>query len=105
VADIDEMSAARKRRNVVVLRTFSKYLGLAGLRIGYAIADPHLVRIAEVGRPPFNVASPSVAAAAAVLDDSDFINRTTSIFSAENDYSLPHWQNRTQSFCAVTTRI
>jgi histidinol-phosphate/aromatic aminotransferase/cobyric acid decarboxylase-like protein len=105
VPDIDEMSAAheetifivdealinpgeagasplaRKRRNVVVLRTFSKYLGLAGLRIGYAIADPHLVRIAEVGRPPFNVASPSVAAAAAVLDDPDFINRTTSILA------------------------
>ncbi|WP_321340186.1 aminotransferase class I/II-fold pyridoxal phosphate-dependent enzyme [Breoghania sp.] len=72
--------------NVVVLRTFSKFYGLAGLRIGYAVASPRLVDVANVGRPPFNVALPSLAAAAAALGDSAFVERCAAIFAEESAY-------------------
>lgn len=76
----------KQLRNVVVMRTFSKYFGLAGLRIGYAVADPHLVAIAEVGRPPFNLAAPSVEAAVAALADEAFLVRCKATFAAESAF-------------------
>ena len=62
--------AARRRREedvaagrrVVVLRTFSKIFGLAGLRLGYAVADPELVRYLDVVQEPFNVNRAALAA-------------------------------------------
>jgi len=72
-----------RHANLVVLRTFSKYFGLAGTRVGYAIAAPELVRAAEVGRPPFNLARASIAAACAVLDDAAFLDRCRATFAEE----------------------
>lgn len=58
--------------NVVVLRTFSKYYGLAGARVGYLIAAPELVTVLRKVRAPFSVSSLAQAAALAVLDHPDF---------------------------------
>ncbi len=69
--------------NLVVLRTFSKYFGLAGARVGYAIASPELIAAAEVGRPPFNLALASVEAARAVLQDVEFLNTCRATFAQE----------------------
>jgi histidinol-phosphate aminotransferase len=55
--------------NVVVTRTFSKAYGLAGLRIGYAIADAGLVECLHRVRPPFPVSRVALAGAMAALDD------------------------------------
>jgi histidinol-phosphate aminotransferase len=55
--------------NVVVTRTFSKAYGLAGLRIGYAIADPGLVECLNRVRPPFPVSRVAMSAAQAALAD------------------------------------
>jgi histidinol-phosphate aminotransferase len=55
------------RRPVVVLRTFSKIFGLAGLRLGYALAAPELVRYLQVVQEPFNVNRPALVAGAASL--------------------------------------
>jgi len=60
------------RPNVVVLRTFSKIHGLAGLRVGYAIADPRMVRILRRLQLPFSVNSLAEAAAVAALGDESF---------------------------------
>ena len=57
--------------DLVVLRTFSKYYGLAGARIGYLIGSPELVSILRKIRPPFSVNSLAQAAALAVLDCPD----------------------------------
>ena len=54
---------------VVVLRTFSKAYGLAGLRVGYGVAHPDIVVMMEKARQPFNVNSLAQAAAVAALDD------------------------------------
>jgi histidinol-phosphate aminotransferase len=72
--------------NLVVLRTFSKYFGLAGARVGYAMAAPELVRAAEVGRPPFNLARASVEAARAVLGDAAFLDMCRTTFAEEREY-------------------
>ncbi len=64
------------RPNVVVLRTFSKAYGLAGLRIGYGAASKEMVDYLHKVRQPFNVNSVAQAAAVAALDDSFFLWRT-----------------------------
>jgi len=63
----------RDCNNVLVLRTFSKYFGLAGMRVGYAIGAPAVLHIVEHGRPPFNVSHAAEAAAIAALEDASFI--------------------------------
>jgi histidinol-phosphate aminotransferase len=60
----DDVAAGRA---VVVLRTFSKIFGLAGLRLGYAIAAPELVPYLQTVQEPFNVNRPALVAGAASL--------------------------------------
>jgi histidinol-phosphate aminotransferase len=60
-------------RNLVVTRTFSKAHALAGLRVGYAVADAGLVAVMERVRESFNVNSVGLAAAQAVLGDEDHL--------------------------------
>ncbi len=64
------------RKNVIVLRTFSKAYGLAGLRIGYGIADKELIAALNYARQPFNANAMAQAAALAALDDDDHIAKT-----------------------------
>lgn len=59
-------------RNVVVLRTLSKAFGLAGMRIGYAIADPEVCRVIDHIREPYYVSGPACAAALAALADHEW---------------------------------
>ena len=61
--------------NLLVTKTFSKAYGLAGLRIGYALAHPDVAELMNRVRQPFNVSSLGLVAAAAALDDDDFIAR------------------------------
>src|SRR5215470_670221 len=65
----DTLRFVREGRNVVVLRTFSKIHGLAGLRIGYGIARPDLIEVLHKTRQPFNVNSIAHAGALAALND------------------------------------
>ncbi|MBU0629924.1 MAG: histidinol-phosphate transaminase [Candidatus Margulisbacteria bacterium] len=62
--------------NVVFLRTFSKYYGLAGLRIGYALADPLLASPMFKAKLPFNVNRLAQSAALAALSDRAFLEKT-----------------------------
>lgn len=65
-----------KDRNVIILRTFSKAYGLAGLRIGYGLANAELVDCMNRVRQPFNVNMPAQAAALASLDDLRHLKRS-----------------------------
>jgi histidinol-phosphate aminotransferase len=62
--------------NVVVLRTFSKIVGLAGLRIGYGVAQKECIALLQKVRQPFNVNAVAQAGALAALDDTAHIRRT-----------------------------
>ena len=72
----DGMALAKAHDNVVVMRTFSKAYGLAGLRVGYAVARPWVWDAVDRIRPTFNVNSLAQVAAAAALDDADHLTRT-----------------------------
>ena len=64
------------RPNLLLMRTFSKIFGLAGLRIGYGIAHPDLIAAFEKVRQPFNINAIAQAGALAALDDAAHIQRT-----------------------------
>lgn len=74
--DFPKSSNYIKNKNVIVLKTFSKAYGLAGLRIGYALARQELISYMERCRQPFNVNSVAQAAAIAALGDRKFLKRT-----------------------------
>lgn len=62
--------------NLMVARTFSKSYGLAGLRVGYAVSHPQVADLMNRVRPPFNVSSVALAAAAAALNDEEHLQRS-----------------------------
>src|SRR5271170_5676900 len=64
------------RKNLILMRTFSKIYGLAGLRIGYGIANAEFVFALEKVRQPFNVNSLAQTAAIAALDDDEHVRKT-----------------------------
>ncbi|USX13066.1 histidinol-phosphate transaminase [Oxalobacteraceae bacterium OTU3CAMAD1] len=66
----------KKYPNLLVSRTFSKAYGLAGLRVGFGIAQPALTDLMNRIRQPFNVNSMAQAAAIAALNDKDFLKRS-----------------------------
>lgn len=72
----DSLSYLKKKKKVIILRTFSKAYGLAGLRLGYAITLPELVTYMERIRQPFNVNLLAQAAGLAALEDKDFLKKT-----------------------------
>lgn len=68
--------------NLILTRTLSKAYGLAGLRVGFALAHPEVADIINRVRQPFNVNSMALAAAAAALDDDDFVRRSRDLNDA-----------------------
>lgn len=79
----DSLGLVRRYPNVVVLRTFSKAYGLAGLRIGYAVADPDIVTALGKVYVPFTATTVSQAAAIASIDAADELLARTDAVVAE----------------------
>jgi histidinol-phosphate aminotransferase len=75
----DTIRYVQEGRNVVVLRTFSKIYGLAGLRVGYGLARPEIVRLIEKVREPFNVNLIAQAAACEALRDTAHLERSARV--------------------------
>jgi histidinol-phosphate aminotransferase len=67
--------------NLLLMRTFSKIYGLAGLRIGYGIGHPDFIAALEKIRQPFNINSVAQAGALAALDDTKHVGKTRKINS------------------------
>ncbi|HWM44035.1 MAG TPA: histidinol-phosphate transaminase [Burkholderiales bacterium] len=72
----DTVKLVKRHPNLVVTRTFSKAYGLAGLRVGYALAQASVADVMNRVRQPFNVNSIALTAAAAALDDMEFVARS-----------------------------
>ena len=79
----DSFGLVRAHGNVVVLRTFSKAYGLAGLRVGYAVGDPDIITALGKVYVPFSATSISQAAAIASLDAADELLARTDAVVAE----------------------
>ena len=74
-----------KRRPIVVLRTFSKVYGLAGLRVGYGVAPDWCVTELDKIRPPFNVSIPAQAAAQAAFGDAPHVRKAVEMNTSERE--------------------
>jgi histidinol-phosphate aminotransferase len=75
----DAVQWVKRFPNLVLSRTFSKAYGLAGLRVGYGVAQPALTDLMNRVRQPFNVNSIAQAAAVAALADADFLERSRAL--------------------------
>jgi len=82
----DSVKLLKRHPNLVITRTFSKAYGLAGLRVGYALAHASVADVMNRVRQPFNVNSIALTAARAALDDMEFVARSY----AENLQGLRH---------------
>jgi imidazoleglycerol phosphate dehydratase HisB len=74
-----------EHENLIVLRTFSKWAGIAGLRLGYAVASRPIAQALERLRPPYNVNAAAVVAALATFEDMDHVKATLSAVVAERE--------------------
>jgi len=74
------------QRLIVTLRTFSKIFGLAGVRAGYAVARPEIIRLLNNVRQPFNVTSLAQVAVVAAMDDRAHIAETLRVNAEGMDY-------------------
>ena len=82
----DTMKFVREGRNVILLRTFSKIQGLAGLRIGYGIGPADLVNVLQKTRQPFNANAIAQAGALAGLQDDEHQSKTRRITDEGRTY-------------------
>lgn len=75
--DIETMlPLVKEKENVIVLRTFSKIYGLAGLRVGYGIAAPEMIDLLSRKLPAFNTNKAAVEAAKASLEDEEYVKKS-----------------------------
>jgi len=88
----DALRLVRGGRRVLVLRTFSKIYGLAGLRIGYGIGPADLVALLNRLRAPFNTSSLAQVAATAALQDTQHVARTRALTEAGRKYLTEQFQ-------------
>jgi histidinol-phosphate aminotransferase len=82
----DGLALRRKYPNVVVLRTFSKIYGLAGMRLGYGLARPEVVEYVDRVRPPFNTSLVAQAAGAAARGDSAHVAKSRALVLEERPF-------------------
>ena len=78
----DAMAYVKQGRNAIVLRTFSKIYGLAGLRIGYGISTTEIIDFLNRVRPPFNANSLAQRAALAAWGDDEHVAKSRAVNTA-----------------------
>ena len=84
--------------NLVVLRTFSKAYALAGMRVGYALADPGVIALLDRVRDSYNVSRLSQAAALAALADPGYYAGIIGKIKATRDFYADSWRARRRWF-------
>lgn len=94
----DSMKWYRRGKDILVLRTFSKVFGLAGLRIGYGIAKAEIIAEMNKLRPPFNTNSIAQAAAMKALGDREHVGKSREINEAGKAYLYRELERRGLSF-------
>src|SRR5207245_11515875 len=85
-------------RNGIVVRAFPKIHGLAGLRIGYAVARPDVIDVLHRTRQPFNVNSIAQAGALAALEDDAHLRETKRVIDEGRAYLQEQFAEMRVSF-------
>ncbi|WP_025763656.1 pyridoxal phosphate-dependent aminotransferase [Dyadobacter tibetensis] len=95
-ADTESMvSLLAKKKNVIVARTFSKIMGMAGIRVGYMAALPSFIeQISKITRGGMGISYTSIFAASASLDDKDFQGNTRKLNHEAKQYLYTELKNR-----------
>lgn len=91
--------------NLVVLRTFSKAYGLAGLRVGYAVSNSFIIDCLNRTRQPFNVNYLAQVAALAALSDKDFLKKTLTTVREQKKYLYSKFQKMNLKFIKSATNF
>lgn len=73
---LDSIELIKQYPNLIVMRTFSKAYGLAGLRLGYTVSNPQITQLLYNIQLPFSVNIAAIVAAQAAIQDQNFINKT-----------------------------
>ena len=89
----DSLGMVRQGRKIFVLRTFSKAASLAGLRVGYGIADPDAVALCHRIRQPFNVNTLAQVAALAALEDEAHTSEILLVIEAGKKFLYQEFQS------------
>lgn len=84
--DYPRSPAYLKKKNIIITRSFSKIYSLAGLRVGYGMADKKIIECLDKVREPFNVNSVAQAAALEALKDKNHVNRTVQSVEKQKSY-------------------
>ena len=105
VYDDYSISLVKKYPNLIVLRTFSKAYGLAGLRIGYAISHPQTIEALNRLRMPFNVNKLAQTAAIAALQDQEFIKKTVLINNQQKEFLYKNFDDLKISYIPSYTNF
>lgn len=85
-AEVNNVNLLKEYDNVFIIRTFSKVMGLAGLRIGYGLSNPNFIEKMSRIKPVFSVTVPSQKAVVATLDDKEYIKESTEKSIDEREY-------------------
>lgn len=83
---VNNVELLESHDNLFILRTFSKVMGLAGMRIGYGISNPQIISYMYRMKPVFSLTKLSQIAASATLDDKDYIKRSTELSVKSRDF-------------------
>jgi histidinol-phosphate aminotransferase len=82
----DNVELLNEYENLLILRTFSKVLGLAGMRIGYALASPEIIQYMYRVKPVFSLTKLSYVAALATLQDKEYIEHSRKVSVESREY-------------------
>jgi threonine-phosphate decarboxylase len=80
------VEVAVKTSNLLVLRSMTKFFGLAGLRLGYAVGNAKLIKQIQSVGPPWSVNIFAQAAGEAIIDDEEFKNKSMALLLKERDF-------------------
>lgn len=88
----DSLDYLKAGRNILILRTFSKIYGLAGLRVGYGITTPEIAELMNKVRQPFNTNAPGQAGALAALGDRKHVEKSIALNNEGKQYLYQSFQ-------------
>jgi histidinol-phosphate aminotransferase len=97
-SEVNNVDLIKDHKNIFILRTFSKVLGLAGMRIGYGLSNPKIIEYMYRVKPVFSLTKLSEVAASATLLDHDYIKRSTMISVESREFlytSMSKFENLT----------
>ncbi len=85
-SNTNNVNLLKEYDNLFILRTFSKVMGLAGMRIGYGLSNPEVIENMHRSKPVFSLTKLSYVAALATIKDKDYIKKSTEYSINEREY-------------------